>query len=132
LLWRLFPPAEVSATRGYMREFLRRSSPTYPVPRELQERAIARTRDADYVVGLIRDERRTADYVALDMLASTASGLLTSGRYHIYRGVLSGEGHALTSTFIRCMTELQQRGYESEEQTQEAIARMRDEIRRLG
>jgi DNA-binding helix-hairpin-helix protein with protein kinase domain len=132
LLWRLFPPAEVTATRGHMREFLRRVSPTYPLPRELERRAIALTRDAEYVVGLMREEHRRADQIALVMLSSTVIGLLMSGRYHIYRAVLSGEGHALVSTFTRCMAELQQRGHQTEKQTQEAMQQLRDEIKKLG
>jgi hypothetical protein len=132
LLWRLFPPPEVSATRAQIREFLRRISPSYPLPRELERRAIALTRDAKYVVGLIRDEHRTPDQVALVILSSTVIGLLMSGRYHIYRGVLSGEGHALDSVFTRCMAELQQRGYQTAEKTQQAVQRMREEIKKLG
>jgi hypothetical protein len=115
-----------------MREFLRRISPTYPLPRELKRGALALTRNAEYVVGLVREEHRTPDHVALMMLSSTVLGLLMSGRYHIYRGVLSGEGHALMSTFARCMSELQQRGYQSEQNAQEATQRLRDEIKKLG
>jgi hypothetical protein len=132
LRWRLFPPAEVTATRAQIREFLRRISPTYPLPGELKRRALALTRDAEHVVGLVREAHQAPDHVALDMLSSTVLGLLTSGRYHIYRGVLSGEGHALMSTFARCMSELQQRGYQSEENAEEATQRLRDEIKKLG
>lgn len=132
LLWRLFPPPEVSATRGHMREVLRRTSPTYPLPAALERRAIGLTRDAEHVVRLVRDEHLTTDQVALVMLSSAVGGLLTSGRYHIYRGVLSGEGHALNSVFTRCMSELQQRGYQPVEKTEEAVQRMRDEIKKLG
>ena len=132
LLWRLFPPPEVSVTRDHMREFLRRISPTYPLPRELERRAIALTRDVEYVRGLIREEHRAPDQVALVILSSTVIGLLMSGRYHIYRGVLTGEGHALSSVFTRCMSELQQRGYQTAAKTQEAVQRMRDEIKKRG
>jgi hypothetical protein len=132
LLWRLFPPPEVRATREHIREFLRRISPTYPLPAELQRRAIALTRDVDYVRGLIREEHRAPDQVALVILSSTVIGLLTSGRYHIYRGVLTGEGHALSSVFTHCMAELQQRGYQTAAKTQEAVQRIRDEIKKLG
>lgn len=132
LLWRLFPPPEVSATRRHMREFLRRITPTYPLPGELKRRAIALTRDAEDIVRVVRQERRPPEQVALVMLSSTAIDLLTSGRYHVYRGVLSGEGHALSSVFARCMSELQERGYQTAEKTQEAVQRMRIEIKKLG
>jgi hypothetical protein len=132
LLWRLFPPPEVRATRGYIREFLRRISPTYPLPGALKRGAIALTRDAEYIVKLIRQERRTPDQVALVLMSSTAMGLLMSGGYHVYRGVLSGGGHALTSVFTRCMSELQERGYQTAEKTEEAVQRMRAEIKKLG
>ncbi|MFN2563530.1 MAG: hypothetical protein ABR499_00795 [Gemmatimonadaceae bacterium] len=132
LVWQLLPPPEVSTTRRHMREFLRRTSPTYPLPAELRRRALALTKDTEYVVKLIREEHRTPDQVALVMLSSTVIGLLTSGHYHIYRGVLSGHGHALRSVFTRCMLELQQRGYQTEEKTQEAMQRLRDEIKTLG
>lgn len=132
LLWRLRPPPEVRATRRHIREFLRRLSPTYPLPRELQRRALASTRDAGYVLGLIREARQTPDQVALAMLSSTALGLLTSGRYHVYRGVLSGQGHALSSAFTRCVLELQQRSYHTEAETQLALRLLRDEIEGVG
>jgi hypothetical protein len=132
LLWRLFPPPEVRVTRDHIREFLRRISPTYPLPGELERRAVALTRDVEYVRGLIREEHRAPDQVALVILSSTVAGLLMSGRYHIYRGVLTGEGHALSSVFTRCMSELQDRGYQTAAKTQEAVQRMRDEIKKLG
>jgi hypothetical protein len=132
LLWRLWPPPEVSATRERVREFLRRVSPTYPLPAELKRRAIGLTRDAGYIVELVRVERQPPDQVALMLLSSSAIALLMSGRYHIYRGMLSGEGHALVSAFTRCMAELQQRGYQTEEKAQEALQRMRDQITKLG
>jgi hypothetical protein len=66
------------------------------------------------------------------MLASIVIELLRSGRYHIYRGVLSGQGHALNSTFTRCMRELQQQGYQTESETQQAMQLLRDEISKLG
>lgn len=132
LAWRVFPPPEVKATRAYMRQFLRRISPTFPLPRELERRAIALTNDAEHVVELIRHQRLAPEQVALVMLSSTAVGLLMSGRFHIYRGVLTGEGHALTSAFTRCISEMQQRGYQSEEKTQEALQRWRNEVQGLG
>jgi hypothetical protein len=80
----------------------------------------------------VRNVHRQPDQVALAMLASTVLALLTSGRYHIYRGVLSGEGHALSSAFARCMLELQQRGYQTEAQTEQALRLLRDDINTLG
>jgi hypothetical protein len=118
-------------TRARIREFLRRVSPTYPLPRELQRRAVALTRDAG-VVELVRVQHQPPDRVALVLVSSTVIGLLTSGHYHLYRGVLSGEGHALVSVFTRCMSELEQRGYQTETTTHEALQRMRDEVNRLG
>lgn len=132
LLWRLFPPPEVTATRRQIAEVLRRVSPTYPLPRELERRAVALTRDTEYVLRETRDEHRSPDQVALMMLASTVSTLLMSGRYHIYRGVLSGEGHGLVSLFTRCMSELEHRGYQPPQKTQEALQRLRGEIQKLG
>jgi hypothetical protein len=122
----------VRATRERIREFLRRVSPTYPLPPELRRRALALTRDAWYVVELVRVGQRPPDQIALLFLTSTATALLMSGRYHIYRGMLSGEGHALVSVFTRCMSELQERGYQTEEKTHEALERMREEIKKLG
>ncbi len=93
---------------------------------------MALTRDAGHVVELVRVEQRPPDQVALMLLSSTAVALLTSGRYHIYRGILSGKGHALVSVFSRCISELQQRGYQTDEETQEALRRLGDEIKKLG
>jgi hypothetical protein len=132
LIWRLLPPPEVKATRRRIREFLRRVSPTYPLPADLERRAIALTHDVGYVVGLVRVDQRPADHVALLLLSSTAIALLMSGRYHISRGILSGEGHALVSVFSRCVSELQQRGYYTEEKAREALQRMREETKKLG
>jgi hypothetical protein len=132
LLWRLFPPSEVRATRERIREFLRRVSPTYPLPAELRRRALALTHDAGYVMELVRFGRRPPDQIALMFLSSTAIALLMSGRYHLYRGMLSGEGHALVSVFSRCMLELQERGYQTEEKTYEALQRMREDIKTQG
>jgi hypothetical protein len=99
-----------------MREFLRRTSPTYPLPGELKRRAIALTKDAEDIVRVIRQERRPPEQVALVMLSSTAIDLLTSGRYHVYPGVLSGGRPRLGSVFTRCMSGLQQQGYQTARQ----------------
>jgi hypothetical protein len=128
LLWRLFPPPEVTATRSHIREFLRRVSPTYPLPRQLERHAVARTRDAPSVVKLINVEHRAVDEVALQFVSATVLSLLMSGRYHLDRGMLSGEGHALVSVFTRCMMELQQRGYQTEAASEAALREMRDAI----
>jgi hypothetical protein len=132
LLWRLLPPVEVRTTRERIREFLRRVSPTYPLPRELRRRTLALTRDAGHVMELVRIGQRPPDQIARLFLSSTAIALLVSGRYHLYPGILSGEGHALVSVFTHCMSELQQRGYQTEEKTREALERMREEIKKLG
>jgi len=132
LVWRLFPPTEVKAVRAHMRELLRRLSPTYPLPAAFERRVLAMNGDPSRVVRLVRDEHQAADYVALVLLYSTAEALLRSGRYHLYRGVLSGEGHALNSVVTRCMAELEQRGYQTKEKTQELTQRLRDEIKKLG
>lgn len=131
-LWRLLPPPEVRATRERIREFLRRVSPTYPLPAELRRRALGLTRDAGYVMELVRVGQRAPDQIALLFLSSTAIALVMSGRYHFYRGMLRGEGHALVSVFSRCMLELQERGYQTEEKTHEALQRMREEIKTQG
>lgn len=130
LLWLLLPPPEVRTTRARIREFLRRVSLTYPLPAELRRRALGVTRDAAYILELIRVGQRPPDQIALLFVSSTAISLLMSGRYHLYRGILSGEGHALVSVFTRCMSELQQRGYQTEEQTHEALHRIREEIQK--
>jgi hypothetical protein len=132
LLWRLRPPPEVRATRECIRETVRRVTPIYPLPRALLSRALALTRDIQGVAGFVGADRRPPDQVALQLLSSTVIGLLMSGEYHLSRGVLSGEGHGLVAVFTRCMLDLQERGYESDEKTEQALRRIRSELARLG
>ncbi len=107
---------------------LRRASPTYPMPSAVRRRAMALTTDAAFVRDLTGPDRRAPDHVALRILLSAALELLRSGRYHIYRGVLNGEGHALESMFTRCTTELERRGYQTDRDAQLALRALRDEI----
>lgn len=107
-------------------------SPSYPTPRELRRRALGLARDADYVLRLVRDEQQTPDRVAYVLLSSVARDLVLSGRFHVARGVLTGEGHALVSVFTRCMLDLEGLGHHGADETAEALRRLRDEVGKLG
>jgi len=73
------------------------------------------------VIELINDEEKTVASVSADglapktlvylLLANTIRPLLASGRYHVYRGVLSGAGQGLLAIWNRANDELEAAGF---------------------
>lgn len=75
------------------------------------------------------DDHRT---FVVNALANISSMELRSGRYHMYRGVLSGIGRSLLSTYEWCGHELVLRKLITEADRLECLADLREEIRSVG
>lgn len=100
ILNRLIPPSEVEWTR---RALIAAAGehPSEGVAEALR-RAMELVADTERTVYSIRVDRQTPETLAAILLANAAGPLLSSGRYHVYRGVLSPAGHALLALWRRC------------------------------
>lgn len=129
LFWRLVPPYEIEATCAVIRAFMK----DCPIaPAELGVAALRAARDVEDTVRLIRLEHHAVEYVGLVYVLSTARLMLASGQWHIYRGVLSGEGQALFQAWARCVAALRVRGHFDDQDVETHRAEMSADLRRAG
>lgn len=126
LAWKFFPPYEVTATCEQIRHFL--ALRTALNPPELERLAIALAKDSERTVYSIRFDRKTPEHLALILISNVLSQLLPSGRYHLYRGVLTGQGAALLQTWHEVIAELQESGYYTKEEADQDVIWMKREL----
>ena len=70
--------------------------------------------------------------IVLYAIAQQCKLLLSSGNYHIYRGVLSGEGNGMRAVFGIALDELVKSGFANEEQASEQRAELHELIKDVG
>jgi hypothetical protein len=137
LVWRILPPPEVTDTRRHVRTFLADathldSGAGVFFPPEVERLALRLVSDIDRTVYSIRVDKKQPDELALILITNVLAGLLPSGRYHTYRGVLSGAGTAMLAGWERSLTQLRERGYYTDEQVQQDREWIRKQIKEVG
>jgi len=70
--------------------------------------------------------------VVLYVIVQQCKLLLSSGNYHIYRGVLSGQGNGMCAVFGIALDELVKSGFANEEQASEQRAELHELIKDVG
>lgn len=125
--WLLFPPIEVRWTRQAIREACKGVG----VP-ELMDRALADARDVETVVYSIRIDRHTPATLAALLISNQAGRMLSSGRHHIYRGVLSQKGRALRAAWDKANEFLVAEGRWTDEEFTADRKALSESIRTVG
>ena len=94
------------------------------------------TRDLhEKVAGLLQFMEETKPDIrvlVLRFIALHSSGLVQSGNYHVYRGVLSNTGQNLLSIYNRANDELCKIGNITKEQSNDDKRAVREEIKNVG
>jgi hypothetical protein len=83
------------------------------------------------VHSITRDGWKPAD-LALLLLSKVASQAAASGRYHIYRGALSPEGHGYVAVFRTAVNALTASGFITPAEAEEDIATLLKRIKEVG
>ncbi|MEQ1741452.1 MAG: hypothetical protein ABL869_02975 [Candidatus Nitrotoga sp.] len=131
LLWKLFPPYEVVATKNALKEFL-----------DVHD-GLARSRIEEILLGYlkrnpktvvdsIRLNHKTPHQVALCIVVALLRIQLGSGNFHTYRDRLSMGGENMRSVWSAAVDELVKEGLESPEGAKEARAELAEDIHSAG
>jgi len=104
------------------------------LPEDLFVAARQMIQNAEATVHTVNVEKVPPQPLAWLILSNAAGNGLATGRFHIYRGVLSGQGQALLSVYARAINELEKAGYyQGRDRTAEDDRRwIRDHIRDAG
>jgi len=89
-------------------------------------------RDADRTIHSLSADGWQPTDLALLLLTRASSLALSSGHYHIYRGVLGGEGHGYLTIFRRSVKELVRSGFITPQEAEADIADLTKDITEVG
>jgi hypothetical protein len=88
--------------------------------------------DPKGIVHWIRQESwKPADLVLL-LLSKAASRAASSGRYHIYRGMLSPDGHGYVAVFRTAVNALAASGFITPAEAEEDVATLLKQVKEIG
>ena len=80
----------------------------------------------------IKNDGLSARTLTFLLITNVLSRHLTSGQYHIYRGILSGVGHELLELWNYAVRQQQRSGHYSEEDAKKDLKWMKDQIEKVG
>lgn len=80
----------------------------------------------------ITEDGRSPDELIYLLASNVANEMLCTGRYHVYRGVLSGSGHQLLAAFTKASEMLVECGFQTKEEHEKDIQSLRKEIKGIG
>ena len=89
-------------------------------------------RDADRTIHSLSADGWQPTDLALLLLTRASSLALSSGHYHIYRGVLGGEGHGYLTIFRRSVKELVRSGFITPQEAEADISDLTKDIKEVG
>ena len=131
LIWKLFPPYEVEAARSEIQSFLDLHDGI--ARREIEEILSAcMSRDPKMVVDAIRLQHRTANHVALALLVGVLRARLSTGQYHVYRGLLNMTGEYMHGVWRHAVSAMVDAGHLEGLAAEELRKSLADEIRSVG
>jgi len=83
----------------------------FPLPRELMQGVRQQLSDYDRAVHTVQVDHVSPRNLAWLLASNVAGDLVACGQFHVYRGLLSSGGQALTKAFHRAVDELVQGGF---------------------
>lgn len=134
IFYRLFPPAEVKVCLRALEEVKSLfSNSLYSDSVFERVRALLLDRKSKpHLLKAIYEAKNSPREVVLYAIVQQCKLLLSSGNYHIYRGVLSGEGSGIRAVFGIALDELVKSGFANEEQASEQHAELHELIKDVG
>jgi hypothetical protein len=89
-------------------------------------------KDKEKTVCSIKEDKMTPHNLVLLLITNVTGELLSSGRYHIYRGILNMTGTGLLAIWHYAISELEKSGYYSSEQAKEDNEWINKQIKEVG
>lgn len=138
IFYRFFPPAEVKVCLRALEEVkllfsdsLFSDCASDYVLERVRAILLDKKNKPDLLKAIYEAKRSPRD-VALYAIVQQCKLLLSSGDYHIYRGVLSGQGNGMRAVFGIALDELVKSGFANEEQASEQRAELHELIKDVG
>jgi len=134
IFYRFFPPAEVKVCLRALEEVTSLFSNSLYSDYVLERvRAILLDKkNKPDLLKAIYEVKNSPRDVVLYVIVQQCKLLLSSGDYHIYRGVLSGQGLGMRAVFGIALNELVKSGFANEEQASEQRAELHELIKDVG
>ena len=133
LLKKLFTPKELRLVLGLLDEAEHKFNyPAFKIVRDDVEKLLAEV--ADDIAGLIRNGDMTPRQCLYSSIATISENHVSSGQYHLHRGVLNpmGMGDDLLKIFDGASDELKIMGFVDEKETKERKDDVREQIKHVG
>lgn len=90
------------------------------------------TKDKESTVHSVSVEKWKPSDLALLIVSKVSGNILSSGQCHIYRGILSGEGHGHLAIFRRAVQELAKSGFITEKEAEQDVIQIQKNIKEVG
>ena len=130
LWWKLFPPLEVKAALEAARAIFAESSACRPIIEPAVKKVI--TQDIGRTLKAIRDDGKKADLLAFIVLQRVLAGCLSSGEFHVYRGLLGAVGGEMLTLFHKVQNAMLAKGYCTDEEARERTRWVQESIKAAG
>lgn len=89
ILWKIFPPYEVSLTQKELDSFLSKNAGN--CLESIRSEIVSLIKDSEKTVYSIRIDNIKPEHLALLLTTNVIGNHISSGRYHVYRGLLGGQ-----------------------------------------
>ncbi len=130
MLSKLFKPAEVKNTASEIDAFLNQHASLCSAIIRTESTRLANIKEK--TVQSIRNDGLKPDQLALILITNVLGHQLSSGQYHVHRGVLNAIGADMLKLWSAAVSTMQQRGYYSSEEAQEDMRWIQSEIKNVG
>lgn len=130
VLWRIFPPIELTATKSNATSFV--MAHTVATRDAVLNRIFHLLNDTERTVYSIRCDHLKPQHLALLLVSNVTSTMLQTGQYHTYRGVLNAQGSELLNLFILSVEFMLEGGFTSAEETEKDHQWILQQIREVG
>lgn len=128
---KLFLSKELKATLGILEEIdYEFKHDIFPMVKKYAEDLILQNKE--FIINKIQKEGRTPREAAYSFINNASGNLLETGRFHIYRGMLTREGYQLLHIFDKTVEKLFEMGAIEEEYLKSQKEGMRECIEQIG
>lgn len=132
LFWYFSPPYEVKLAMMELIAFLKQQDTSLSCLEIVFRDTKALLKIAEKTVYSIRIDGMKPDHLALMLITNVIGHHLTSGRHHIYRGLLSIEGRDMLKLWNTAVYALRERGFYTDAKVEKDMKWIREQMKNVG
>jgi len=131
LMWKFFPPPEVTAVKSAIEKYLSEST-ALGAPNILVNTALDVTQDVEAIVETVKSENISPERIALFAVINAIADLIPTGQFHTYRGVLGMTGTDMLEIWNKAQQDAVDFGYLTVEKRKEECSWLTQQIKSVG